>query len=274
VAIIPAAFAVFTWVKRDGWPIAMGLLLVAFAFFGFTNRRLIGDSIRRKIRSTPFVGDLQQSVSDLSLRNQILGDVSNLDAWTQQLIETPADGRTQYFDRLNQSFVDVIRDRFPQVQRIALFAPTSEGSGLFIRYSARFGPERPRTLQLPLDSSAAGYAYRTGMRYYPPDVTQEANSHYVPLPGSQTIRTLLCVPLARADSVTPWTVMSADSIAPSALTDDMIELVEVLCKTLAVTWDVFQLLGQRGGHRDEHGTGIESVAAPLRPDRGPQSPAI
>lgn len=189
---------------------------------------LEGQPIVKQLRST--IRNLQQA---LDRRSLVLAATGNFANWTHYLVENPAQTT---FDRVNNSFVEGIRDLFSEVGRIAIFVPTDSGQQLAMTYHSRYEPTRQRTLLV--DDSAAGYCYKTGKTHYWPDIAADPDCPYRPFPDSTKISALLCIPV-KTPSGKVHAVLSMDSQLPASLNKDKIDMVEVLTRQIGVTWSIW-----------------------------------
>ena len=189
----------------------------------------------------------EKAVDALALRGNVLGAATDFSTWVGDFIAIPhAQDRDRAFASLNNAFIDTLRDIFTQAERIAIFAPSTDKQNLEIRFSARFDPERPKLVKLPINKSAAGQAYLTGTNYFQGDLLHEPNKIYHALPGSRRIQTLLCVPVTAHGRT--YAVLSMDNVSSHAINSDIVELVATLCRTMALAWAVSSIVPLEGGN--------------------------
>ncbi len=217
------------------------VLLIVMSFRQLPRLRLW---LVAKLQTAEAVARYEKTVNALELRGKSLGAAADLSRWTADFIAMPQAGPvSQRFKQMNEGLIDVLRDLFPQVERIALFVP--ENNILRIAFSARFAPDRVESLRLPVNDSAAGYAYLSGKRYFSANLSEAKDALYHALPESRDIRTLLCIPVKNGGKI--FGVLSMDSRSPNALDMDIIELIETLCGIIAISWVVRdKMLGEGG----------------------------
>lgn len=247
VGVLAAGLTIWQWTAGHPLRTMAGclFLVVSGVYVIVLNLPNLRHWLSNKLRTVEMVSTYERTVDALELRGNVLGVVADVTDWIGEYSSiTEEASRNTFFSKLNNAFIDSIRDLFPTVERIALFVPLGDGLNLAIQFSARFTPRRQNTLRLAISRSAAGHAYKTGTTYFSTNVKTEPNSIYQPFPDSQPISTLLCVPIKAFNAI--YGVLSMDSVSPAAIDSDIVELVETLCGIIALAWALHSA-GKTGG---------------------------